>query len=288
MTHAIRSGFFGPHATSGLRGWVASFWMGVLLLLLAGCAQTRGLPASTAAAVAAGAEPVTESDEPEARKRARIRVELASGYFEQGQTTVALDEIKLALGADPNYAPAYTLRGLVYARLNELRLAEDSFKRAQLLSPRDPDVLHHYGLFACQQGRYPQAIELFQQALASPVYGGQAKTLMVKGICQVRAAQFEEAEGSLARSYELDPGNPITAYNLAALQFRRGENAKAQFTIRRLNNSELANAETLWLGIKVEHRMGNTEAMAQLAQQLSRRYPDSREWASYQRRAFDE
>lgn len=288
MTHAIGSGFFEPRANPGLRGWMASLWVGVLLLLLAGCAQTRGLPASTAAAVATGAEPVTESDEPEARKRARIRVELASGYFEQGQTTVALDEIKLALAADPNYAPAYTLRGLVYARLNELRLAEDSFKRAQLLSPRDPDVLHHYGLFACQQGRYPQAIELFQQALASPVYGGQAKTLMAKGICQVRAAQFEEAEGSLARSYELDPGNPITAYNLAALQFRRGENAKAQFTIRRLNNSELANAETLWLGIKVEHRMGNTEAMAQLAQQLSRRYPDSREWASYQRRAFDE
>ncbi len=288
MTHAIRIGSLGASASHASRRLATSFWLGLLLLLLAGCAQTRGLPASTAAAVAAGAEPVTESDEPEARKRARIRVELASGYFEQGQTTVALDEIKLALGADPNYAPAYTLRGLVYARLNELRLAEDSFKRAQSLSPRDPDVLHHYGLFACQQGRYPQAIELFQQALASPVYGGQAKTLMVKGICQVRAAQFEEAEGSLARSYELDPGNPITAYNLAALQFRRGENAKAQFTIRRLNNTELANAETLWLGIKVEHRMGNAEAMAQLAQQLSRRYPDSREWASYQRRAFDE
>ena len=206
MTHAIRIGSLGASASHASRGLATSFWLGLLLLLLAGCAQTRGLPASTAAAVAAGAEPVTESDEPEARKRARIRVELASGYFEQGQTTVALDEIKLALGADPNYAPAYTLRGLVYARLNELRLAEDSFKRAQSLSPRDPDVLHHYGLFACQQGRYPQAIELFQQALASPVYGGQAKTLMVKGICQVRAAQFEEAEGSLARSYELDPG----------------------------------------------------------------------------------
>jgi type IV pilus assembly protein PilF len=288
MTHATRTGSLAVGMSRPSRGIFASFWLLAFLMLLAGCAQTRDLPATTAAAVAAGAEPVTESDEPEARKRARIRVELASGYFEQGQTTVALDEIKLALGADPNYAPAYMLRGLVYARLNELRLAEDSFKRAQSLSPRDPDVLHHYGLFACQQGRYPQANELFQQALASPVYGGKAKTYMVQGICQVRAAQFAEAEGSLARSYELDPGNPITAYNLAALQFRRGENAKAQFTIRRLNNSELANAETLWLGIKVEHRLGNAEAMAQLAQQLSRRYPESREWASYQRRAFDE
>jgi type IV pilus assembly protein PilF len=286
MTHAIRTGSLDPRA--GLAPHAVFLGVAVLLLALAGCAQTAAVPATTAAAVASGREPITASDEPEARKRARIRLELASGYFEQGQTTVALDEIKLALSADPTYAPAYTLRGLVYSRLNELPLAEDSFKRAQQLSPRDPDVLHHYGLFACQQGRYPQAVDLFQQALASPIYGGQAKTLMAKGICQVRAAQFAEAEGSLARSYELDAGNPITAYNLAALQFRRGDFPKAQFTIRRLNNTELANAETLWLGIKVEQRMGNTEAMAQLAQQLSRRFPDSREWASYQRRAFDE
>ena len=277
MTHAIRIGFL-------------RFLLGLstLLVLVTGCAHTARDPATVAAAVANGVEPITDSDEPEVRKRARLRVELASNYFEQGQTTVALDETKLALNADPTYAPAYTLRGLIYSRLNEFRLAEDSFKRAQQLSPRDPDVLHHYGLFACQQGRYPQAVELFQQALASPIYGGQAKTLMAKGVCQVRAAQFAEAEGSLARSYELDPGNPITAYNLAALQFRRGENAKAQFVIRRLNNTDLANAETLWLGIKVEHRLNNSEAMAQLAQQLGRRYADSREWASYQRRAFDE
>ncbi|MCW5652166.1 type IV pilus biogenesis/stability protein PilW [Hydrogenophaga sp.] len=257
------------------------------LLLVAGCAQTTssGLPAANPNR---SVEPVTESDEPESRKRARIRLELAAGYFEQGQTTVALDEIKLALAADPTYASAYMLRGLVYSRMNEMGLAEESFRRAQQLNPRDPDVLHHYGLFACQQGRYAQAIEMFQQALLSPVYGGQAKTLMAKGVCEVRAGQLAEAEGSLARAYELDAGNPITAYNLASLQHRRGENDKARFVIRRVNNSELANAETLWLGIRVERRLGNTEAMQQLAQQLGRRYPDSREWSAYQRGAFDE
>jgi hypothetical protein len=46
-------------------------------------------------------EPITESDEPESRKRARIRIELATGYFDQGQTSVALDQIKQAVIADP-------------------------------------------------------------------------------------------------------------------------------------------------------------------------------------------
>ncbi|MGI9217556.1 MAG: type IV pilus biogenesis/stability protein PilW [Hydrogenophaga sp.] len=251
---------------------------------LSGCAGGAGAPS----AAAASSEPVTESDEPEARKRARIRLELASNYFENGQTTVALDEIKQSLVADPSYPSAYVLRGLVYMRMNETGLAEDSFRRALQLNPRDADALHNYGWFACQQGRHVEAIGFFQRALASPVYGGQAKTLMAKGICQTRIGQFSEAEGSFSRSYELDAANPITGYNLASLLYRRGEYTRAQFYIRRLNNSELANAETLWLGIKVERRLNNTEATEQLAQQLSRRYPKSREWTAYQRGAFDE
>jgi len=126
------------------------------------------------------------------------------------------------------------------------------------------------------------------RAMASPLYGGQAKTLMAKGICQTRMGQLRDAEVSFARSYELDAANPITGYNLASLLYQRGEFSRAQFYIRRLNNSDFANAETLWLGIKVERRLNNREAQEQLAQQLSRRYPTSREWASYQRGAFDE
>ncbi|MDP2415994.1 MAG: type IV pilus biogenesis/stability protein PilW [Hydrogenophaga sp.] len=288
MTQVLRQGLPLP-IDSGLNRGLrrALVWLLVLVLLalvqlsLTGCAAGAGATSSTA-------EPVTESDEPDSRKRARLRLELASGYFEQGQTTVALDEIKQSLAADPTYGPAYVLRGLVYMRMNNNNLAEDSFKRALQINPRDPDALHNYGWFSCQLNRHVQAVDLFNRALASPIYGGQAKTYMAKGICQTRMGQYPEAEGSFARSYELDAGNPITGYNLASLLFRRGDDSRAQFYIRRLNNSELANSETLWLGIKVERRLGNTEALQQLAQQLSRRYPQSREWTLYQRGAFDE
>ena len=233
-------------------------------------------------------EPITESDEPDARKRARIRIELATGYFDQGQTSVALDQIKQAIAADPNFGAAYSLRGLVYMRLNDNALAEESFRRALQINPRDPDALHNYGFFVCQQGRHSEAVQLLSRALTSPLYGGQAKTLMMLGTCQLRMGQVPEAESSFSRAYELDPANPYVAYNLAALEFRRGELTKAQFVIRRLNNSEQANAESLWLGIKIERRMNNAQVVEQLAQQLERRFPRSKEWAAYQRGAFNE
>ncbi|WP_394787494.1 type IV pilus biogenesis/stability protein PilW [Rhodoferax sp.] len=233
-------------------------------------------------------ELLTESDEPEARKRARTRMQLAVAYFEQGQTTVSLDELKQALVIDPSFSDAYNLRGLIYMRLNDMRLAEDSFRRALALNPREANTLHNYGWLMCQQARYPESIQMFEQALANPTYGGRSKTFMAEGLCQQRAGLLPEAERNLARSYELDAGNPITGYNLATLLFQRGEWLRAQFYIRRLNNSELANAESLWLGIKVERRMENREAMLQLVDQLKKRFGQSRELAAYDRGAFDE
>ncbi|HYW57894.1 MAG TPA: type IV pilus biogenesis/stability protein PilW [Polaromonas sp.] len=260
---------------------LSACWM---LVLLAGCAGNAGAPASSGGR----GEVMTESDEPDTRKRARIRLELASNYFQQGQTNVALDEIKQALTADPTFVDAYNLRGLVYMRLNDNALAEDSFRRGMGISPRDGDVLHNYGWLLCLQARYPESSALFERAITSPTYTGQAKSMTMHGICQVRAGRNAEGERSLLQAFELDAGNPVTSYHLANALFQRGDLPRAQFYIRRLNNSDLANAETLWLGIKVERSLGNREAMMQLVGQLKKRFGQSREAAAYDRGAFNE
>ena len=275
---------------SGLRLLYGRTWallvVGGLAWALAGCATAPG--ANPQGASAPARDLVTDSDEPDERRRARIRLELAVSYFEQGQTTVALDELKQSLAADPNFGPAYNLRGLVYMRLNDFRLAEDSFRRALALNATDSNTQHNLGWLMCQQGRYNDAMPFFAQALANPQYGDRPKTLLIQGLCHIRAGQRPAAEESLARSYELDAGNPITGYNLALLLYQRGELVRAQFYIRRINNSELANAESLWLGTKVEHRLGNREAEEQLAGQLRRRFPQSPEAGQLERGAFND
>jgi len=231
---------------------------------------------------------VTASDEPEVRKRARIRLQLAVGYFEQGKTTVALDEVKQALVIDPAFIDAYNLRGLIYIRLNDMRLAEESFRRALAISPNDANVLQNYGWMLCQQQRFDEGVQTFDKALANPTYGDRAKTWLTKGLCQARAGRARDAEDSLRHSFELDARNPVTGYNLALLLYQRGDYTGAQFYIRRLNNSELANAESLWLGIKVEQRLGNRLARDQLGNQLRNRFSKSRELTLYERGAFNE
>lgn len=253
------------------------------IFAVVGCASNGG-----ASAAESSADLVTPSDEPDARRRARIRLELASNYFEMGQTAVALDEVKQALASDATYADAYNLRGLIYMRLNDFPLAEDSFRRALALRPGDANLLHNFGWLLCQQKKYAEADQHFARALNSPAYVARSKTLMARGLCQVGAAQYVEAEQSLIKAYELDAANPVVGYHLAALLLRRNELSRAQFYIRRLNNSEYANSESLWLGIKVESTLGDTVALKQLADQLRKRFPDSREWGAYERGAFNE
>ncbi|MDD2919580.1 type IV pilus biogenesis/stability protein PilW [Rhodoferax sp.] len=263
-------------------------WLPCLFMALMGGAMLTGCASISDSGASSRKDLVTDSDESSDRKRARIRVELAMGYLEQGKTAIALDEVKLALAADPNFADAYNLRGLIYMRLNEFPLAQDSFMKALSIRSGDANILHNLGWLRCQQARYPEALADFSRALADPAYGERSKTYMAQGLCQIRAGQRREAEQSLLKSFEFDASNPVTGYNLAKLLFQNGEFARAQFYIRRLNNSEWANAESLWLGIKVENRIVDQVALLQLANQLEKRFPQSKEAAAYRRGAFDE
>ena len=268
------------------QGWLASMTGAAMLFVsLVGCATRSTVTES----VGDGKDIVTASDESDASKRARLRMELASGYFGRGQMTTALDQVKLALQADPTLAEAYNLRGLIYGNLGDEKLAEDSFRRALQLSPRDADTMHNFGYYLCQKKRYAEASALFDQALAVPQYRGQSRTMLAKGVCEAFAGQLAESETTLLSAYQLDPANPSTAVNLSEVLYRRGDYERARFYVRRVNAvPEYTGSQTLWLAARIEQRLGNRSGVQELGDQLRRRFPDSREAASFERGRFDE
>ncbi|HEX7439824.1 MAG TPA: type IV pilus biogenesis/stability protein PilW [Caldimonas sp.] len=263
--------------------------IGVLVCaaLLAACAGGRGAP--TVPAAAEMKDRITASDEPDAARRGRARMELASAYFERGQMTTALDQIKLAILADPTSSEAFDLRGLIYANLGDHALAEESFRHALQINPRDADAMQNFGSYLCQQRRYPEADALFNQALAVPQYRDSPRTLLTQGVCQAFAGQLAESEATLSRSYELDPANPATAVNLSEVLYRRGEYERARFYIRRVNVlPDVSSAQTLWLAARIENRLGNRQGVQEFGSQLRNRFPTSPEASSFLRGAFDE
>ena len=260
--------------------WAHVVWLVLLALLLGGCAGGAGQVGSSDIA--------TESDISSEQKRALLRLELASAYFGNGQNLVALDEVKQAIAINPNSADAFSLRGLIYTRMGEMDFADDSFKRALLIKPNAAPIQHNYGVFLCQNGRMPEAEKMFAKALASPGYADRVKTWTTQGLCQRKAGALAEGRTSLLRAHELEPSNPTVGYNLALSMAESGEWTRAQFYLARIHAAGARTAESLWLAIKAEQRLGDASALSQLGMQLRTQFPKSPQAQWYERKAFDE
>ena len=264
-----------------MRGLASSAAVVLLALFAAACTTTSTETRTPAGASSAPPPPPREraaNEETDNARRARTRLELAAAYFSRGQYDVAGDEVKRALAADPVNADAYNLRGLIQAAQGDDAAAEDSFRRSIQLDARGGEAISNYGWFLCQRKRYPEAHAQFDAALAIPTYRDQTRTLFAKGVCQAFEKNYAAAEGTLTRALRFEPNNPAIATNLAEELYRLGQYPRARDTIRRVNAmAGVANAQTLWLAARIERRLGNNGAVAELGQRLGSEFTDSPE-----------
>lgn len=237
----------------------------------------------------AGIEPTSDTtgNESDARNRARIHTELAAGYFGLGNLGVALEEVRIAQQSDPGYAPAYNVAGLVYASLKDNRRAEENFNRALQLSPADPDANNNFGMYLCQNKREEEGIKYLLTAVQNPLYQNPERSLVNAGICARRRGDNAAAQEFFQRAITVRPDQPQALYQLAELAFNSNNFAAAQGYLRRYAQSATANAEVLWLAVRVERKLGNSLGEASYAQQLRKNFPESKEAAALQAGRFE-
>jgi len=242
-------------------------WVILATALLVGCA---GQPMSE------GGIANTQVDN-ESRQRARAFTELASAYLARAQYKVALDELRKAITVDSRYGPAYNLYGLIYMELAEDKLAEENFRRAIELDRSDSEARNNYGWFLCTRDRFDEGLEQFTVALRNPLYAHPERAMANAGVCAERKGDLALAEANLQRSLKLQPDNPNTLIKLAGLNFRQGRLTETQRLLSR--HAELAppTAESLWLGVRLERKLGDRAQEAAYGLQLRKRFPDSNE-----------
>ena len=258
-----------------------AFWGWIAACTLAGCAATSPMKPEDVSGSAVEAE---------VHRLAKTRLQLAALHFEEGRIDVAMGEVSQALQAYPRYVDAFNLKGWLHLSQRDYAAANDSFIQALALRPNDADTLYNLAWVQCQQKNYELADKNFSASLEAPRSTGavHVRTWMAKGICLRQAGHLEQALIAVEKAHELDPSNPMVEFNFSDLLFSQGQAERARFYVRRLNNSQWASAESLWLGIKVERRLGDSVAMRQLADQLNKRFSNSKEWQRFERGAFDE
>jgi len=242
---------------------------------ISGCAQGPASSATQADTVDTGTL-IGEVGDP--RNRARVHTELASAYFERGNMGVALEELHIAIAADPNYAQAYSVLGLVHMDLRENTVAQQYFERGLRLAPNDPDINNNYGWFLCQTGREDQSIAYFLAALKNPLYNAPARSYVNAGLCSMKQHKEREAIDYFERALRNSPDNLQALFNLASIQYQRGQLEAARGLIGRFNKLVEPTAESLWLALRIERKLGDKAAENTLAVQLRRRFQGSQEY----------
>lgn len=239
-----------------------------------------------------GGELKTASDVTAAEKRAALRLQLAVGYYQNGQYETALDEVKQAIAADPANAEAYGLRALVYTQLGQLALADENYQHALRLKPGSPDLANNYGSFLCQSLNKPaQAMPYFDAALRNRAYQTPVSALVNAGVCSIRSKDYPAAERYLLEALRYNPDLQAVNAGLARTYYERRDYQRAGFFINRLIESaklDTLSADALWLALRVQRKLGDRTMEPSLAAQLRRRFPGSPEYAAFERGAFDE
>jgi type IV pilus assembly protein PilF len=250
--------------------------------VLAGCASG---PATTEPVVEATTTITGEPGDP--RNRAKVHTELAALYYQRGNMAVALEELRIATAADPNYALAYSILGLVYTELRENALAQQNFERALRLAPTDPDINHNYGLFLCHTKRESESIKYFLQAVRNPLYPAPWRSYSAAGVCSLRANNLKDAESYFQVALRQEPNDVGSLLPLGEIRYRQGNLEEARRLVSRFNKLIEPTSESLWLALRIERKLGERVAEAGFANQLRRRFSGSREYQQLQRGEYD-
>jgi Tfp pilus assembly protein PilF len=128
-------------------------WAACLVVFAAGCA---GSPPGGAPA-AAPPSPVAQT---------KVLFSKAEGFFYKGHYEEAVREYSALIAAAPAHAAAHRCRAAALGALRRDAEALADYRRALELAPKDDDVVLGRGLFFFSRGRYAEAIEDFDRAIA--------------------------------------------------------------------------------------------------------------------------
>jgi type IV pilus assembly protein PilF len=208
----------------------------------------------------------------------KIHTELAALYYGQQRYAVALEELRLVLDMDSNYAPAYGVRGLVHMSLLEDKKANEDFLRSLDIDEKDSGTRNNYGWFLCQRGREQEAMVQFLEAVKNPLYATPEKAYLNAGLCAKQFGKLKEAETFLKRALGIQPKMMEALLGMAEISFVKADYAGAKSYFLRISRTgaELS-ASDLLLAVRIERKLGDKNAEASYKLQLRKRFPDSRE-----------
>ncbi|MDG9758363.1 type IV pilus biogenesis/stability protein PilW [Pseudomonas sediminis] len=239
----------------------------LVVSLLAGCVTTGDVdPMRTA----------------EGREKARDSfIQLGIAYIQQGDTQRAKVPLKSALDLDSSNADAHAALALAFQLEMEPQLADEHFRKALSLRPKDARLLNNYGGFLFEQKRYQEAMNTYLKAAEDNLYPERSRVFENLGMTALQLGQREQAKEYFQRSLRLSNRQRRSLLEMAVLSYEDKEYVPARRYYDSYSEIAPQNARSLLLGARLANVFEDRDRAASLGLQLRRLYPASQEYQQF-------
>ena len=245
----------------------------LLGLLLLGCA-------STASNVSSGRE--------NNQVAYQQHVNLANQYIGLDKRDLARLHLnkaeKLHNAADiKGVAQLYNSHALLYQIELEVALAETYFLKAIDSDPSDSVVRYNFSSFLFNQDRFLESLEQMLLVSKDLNYQRRPQAFYIAGLAQNKLNDRVAAIQSFKRAIELSPQFNLAYLEVAKVYFEQQRYLLARDAIGYYVALSGDTAESLWLLVRIEFKMGNAQAMAISGDRLNTLFADSEQAERYRK-----
>lgn len=208
---------------------------------------------------------------------AQTHTQLALAYMQQGDLKRAYNTLHKALTFDDNYVPAHTVLAILSERIDRPKEADEEYRKAIALDPKNGDTNNNYGKFLCKQGRTQDAMKYFDRALADPFYKTPAWANTNAGECLLKSRDYKGAEGYLGKALAQESSYGPALLAMAEVKYDQNNAFQARAYLQRFESAGQATPESLMLGYRIATRLGDRGSASSYSDRLQDQFPNSSE-----------
>ncbi|UCE89107.1 MAG: type IV pilus biogenesis/stability protein PilW [Pseudomonadota bacterium] len=236
-----------------------------------------GLLIALGALLVAGCASQTEVAGTDLKRASELNAELGLAYLQQGRMEIANAKLEKALEQDPSNGNANHYMAELKRRVGADDEAVRYYRKAMELLPQDSALKNNFGVFLCSQGQYDEGFKYLFQVLEDPIYDAKDQVNENLGLCAQQRGNTHMAEQFLQTALKANPKLPNSLLAMAQISYDKRDFKPAYAYYKRFLTLSQQNAESLWVGILLEHQRGNRDAVQTYATLLKGKFPDSRE-----------
>lgn len=156
----------------------------------------------------------------------QVHMLLGQAFYDQGDTTKALDELKSALSLDSKTLLAHYHSGMIYLKLGKLDRAEQEFENELALNPKDVRARYHLAFVLLAQQKSEQGIKLMREVIQLKPEYAEARYELGKAFLQ--QGEIQAAVENLEGAVKLRPEESFIRYQLGRAYLAAGRKPEGE------------------------------------------------------------